>query len=140
MKRRYNKFKSYGVDSKWELTLKEGLFKDLKYHPTKLQYTVPSSNHSYEPDWELKLGGKVIYIEAKGRFRDRAEFTKYLHIRESLTNEQELVFLFMKPNNALPGAQRRKDGTRRTHAEWAETNDFRWFDETNITTLIGEVK
>jgi hypothetical protein len=32
----------------------------------------------------------------------------------------------------MPGAKKRKDGTKRTHAEWAETNKFRWFSEVNL--------
>ena len=44
----------------------------------------------------------------------------------------ELVFLFQKPFSPMPGATKRKDGTKRTHAEWAETNGFRWFSETKL--------
>ena len=29
----------------------------------------------------------------------------------------------------MPQAKKRKDGTKRSHAEWAETNGFRWFTE-----------
>jgi len=34
--------------------------------------------------------------------------------------------------NITPGAKRRKDGTKRSHAEWAERNNFRWFSVYNI--------
>ena len=40
-----------------------------------------------------------------------------------------MVFLFANPASPMPGAKRRKDGTKRTHAEWAETNGFRWYSE-----------
>ena len=33
---------------------------------------------------------------------------------------------------ASPGAKRRKDGTKRSHAEWATANGFRWFSEDTI--------
>ena len=44
----------------------------------------------------------------------------------------ELVFLFQKPFSPMPGATIRKDGTKRTHAEWAETNNFRWYSEDTL--------
>ena len=136
--RKYNTYKSYGVDSKWELHLRETVFKKLKYHPLKLHYTKPETEHTYEPDWIIDEA-KTIYIEAKGRFRDRAEYTKYIHIRESLdSNWEELVFLFMKPMCPMPGAKKRKDGTIRTHSEWAEKQGFRWFSEKNVHLLLGE--
>ena len=32
----------------------------------------------------------------------------------------------------MPGAKRRKDGTKRSHGEWATANGFRWFSEDSI--------
>ena len=32
----------------------------------------------------------------------------------------------------MPGATVRQDGTKRTHAEWAETNNFTWYDEESL--------
>ena len=32
----------------------------------------------------------------------------------------------------MPQAKKRKDGTKRSHKEWAEANDFRWFSEETI--------
>jgi len=32
----------------------------------------------------------------------------------------------------MPGAKVRQDKTKRTHAEWAETNGFRWFSEETL--------
>jgi hypothetical protein len=137
---RYNRAKGYKADSRWEEKLRVGIFKDIKYHPQKINYVKPATNHTYEPDWRLDKGRKVIYIEAKGRFRDRAEYTKYLHVREALKANEELVFLFMKASTPMPFAKRRKDGTIRSHAEWAEKNGFRWFDEKNIHLLLGDKK
>jgi hypothetical protein len=75
-------------------------------------------------------------IEAKGRFMDSSEAAKYVWIRKKLPEGTELVFLFMKPNCAMPHAKKRKDGTRRTHAEWADKNNFRWFDEYTIKGIL----
>ena len=138
MKQRFNTYKSYRADSKWEEKLRVGIFKDIKYHPQRIEYTKPSTSHRYEPDWRLDKGNRVIYIEAKGRFRDRPEFMKYVYIREALQINEELIFLFMKPLTPMPNAKRRKDGTIRTHAEWAEKENFRWFSEKNIHLLLGD--
>ena len=32
----------------------------------------------------------------------------------------------------MPGAKKRKDGTKRTHAEWAEANEFKWYSEETL--------
>ena len=71
-------------------------------------------------------------LEAKGRFWDYPEYSKYIHIRTALPADTELVFLFQKPFAPMPGAKIRKDKTKRTHAEWAETNNFRWYREETL--------
>ena len=45
---------------------------------------------------------------------------------------KELVFVFANPSAPMPRAKKRKDGTKRSHAEWAEANGFRWFTENNL--------
>ena len=42
------------------------------------------------------------------------------------------MFVFQKPYSPMPGAKVRQDKTKRTHAEWAETNGFRWFSEETL--------
>ena len=42
----------------------------------------------------------------------------------------------MKPTLAKPHEKVRKDGTKRSHAEWAEKNNFRWFDEDTIKEIL----
>ena len=32
----------------------------------------------------------------------------------------------------MPQAKRRKDGTKRTHSEWAESKGFRWYSSRSI--------
>jgi hypothetical protein len=32
----------------------------------------------------------------------------------------------------MPQAKRRKDGTKRSHSEWASSKGFRWFSENSI--------
>ena len=79
-----------------------------------------------------KIDGKTILLEAKGRFWDHAEYIKYIHIRKALPKNTELIFLFQKPFAPMPQAKKRKDGTKRTHAEWAEKNNFTWYNEESL--------
>ena len=121
-----------GYDSFWEYDVHQDILGNWKHHHDVIPYVIP---HKYEPDFVRVIDGKTILLEAKGRFWDHAEYSKYIWIRETFkekVEEYELVFLFQKPYSAMPGAKVRKDGTKRTHAEWAETNGFRWFSEETL--------
>ena len=121
-----------GYDSKWEYELHQKELKNWEHHNGILEYTI---EHKYHPDFIKIINDKVIYLEAKGRFWDYNEYSKYIWIREALTEqvgEFELVFLFQKPYAPMPQAKKRKDGTKRTHAEWAETNNFKWYSEETL--------
>mgnify|MGYP006226766601 CR=1 FL=1 len=80
--------------------------------------------------FELKIGlnkDNAIVIDYGGKPVGK--------IREALKEqigELELVFLFQKPFAPMPGAKIRKNGTKRTHAEWAETNNFTWYSEETL--------
>jgi len=140
-----------GYDSYLEYELHKNELKGCTYHPEKrIQYV---SKHSYEPDFVTEIclekdckctksrrcgRTKGILVEVKGRFRERKEASKYLDIRESLSQEdqaagnksqaeQELIFLFQDSDKPMPFAQRRKDGTKQTHGEWASKNGFRFY-------------
>lgn len=129
--RRNGKWKAGAAraDSKWEGKLRDTILKDCEYHADKIPYFV---EHTYEPDF---VSGDII-IEAKGRFRERAEATKYIWVRKALEEtDKELVFLLYNPNTAFPHAKARKDGTKMSHAEWCEKNKFKWYTE----ETIGEV-
>ena len=118
-----------GYDSIWEYEIHQTLLKDWKHNWDNIDYIV---KHKYEPDFVKIIDNKTILIEAKGRFWDYAEYSKYIHIRNSLPDNYELVFLFQKPFSPMPGAKVRRDGTKRTHAEWAETNNFKWYNEESL--------
>ena len=118
-----------GYDSLWEYGVHQDLLGDWKHHWETIEYVV---KHNYEADFVREFDGKIVLLEAKGRFWDYAEYSKYIWIRDALPQNMELVFLFQKPYSAMPGAKVRKDGTKRTHAEWAETNNFRWFSEETL--------
>ena len=115
-----------GYDSKWESELHNTVLKGWKLHTSKLNYVV---QHSYTPDFIKVINNKTILIEAKGRFWDHAEYSKYIWIKKSLPKNTELIFLFASPHAAMPGAKKRKDGTKFSHSEWAEKNKFKWYSE-----------
>jgi hypothetical protein len=118
-----------GYDSLWEHTLHNGLLDGWDHHTQKFPYVV---EHMYHADFLKKVGKKTILLEAKGRFWDHAEYSKYIWIKKALPKEYELVFLFANASAPMPQAKRRQDGTRRSHAEWAEANGFRWFTEASL--------
>ena len=118
-----------GYDSNWEYELHSGILDGWSFHTDKVPYTV---EHNYHPDFIREVEGKKILLEAKGRFWDYAEFSKYIWISKTLPEDTELVFLFANPSAPMPQAKRRKDGTKRSHGEWASANNFRWFSEDSI--------
>lgn len=111
-------------DSKWEKTLHEGLLKNADYHTKDhVSYSIPKT---YKPDFIVRRSDGDIYVEAKGRFRDRDEARKYIFIKECV---DRFVFLFMDPDKPMPFAKKRKDGTKQSHAQWAEKQGIEWFTE-----------
>ena len=118
-----------GYDSNWEYELHQGILDAWEHHVDKVEYVI---EHKYEPDFIRTIDGKKILLEAKGRFWDFAEFNKYVWIAKALPADIELVFLFANPSAPMPAAKVRKDGTRRSHGEWASANNFRWFSEDTI--------
>lgn len=118
-----------GYDSKWEHDLHKGFLKGWDFHSEKIKYWV---ERAYNPDFLREFDGKKILLETKGRFWDSAEYSKYVWLAKVLPDDVELVFLFYNPALPMPRAKRRADGTKRSHAEWAEKNGFRWFAEYNF--------
>lgn len=115
-----------GYDSNFEYELHQGVLKTWDFHSETIDYII---EHTYHPDFIKQIDGKTILVEAKGRFWDNAEFSKYIWINKALPDDYELVFLFAEPNAPMPQAKRRRDGTKRTHAEWADSKGFRWYSE-----------
>ena len=94
-----------GFDSLWEYNLYEETLKSWKHHAQCIDYIIEKS---YEPDFVKVIDGKA------------------------LKKNVELVFLFQKPFSPMPGARVRRDGTKRTHAEWADKNNFLWYSEDTL--------
>ena len=115
-----------GYDSKWEAALHKRLLDSWDLHTQEVPYIV---EHKYNPDFVKVIDGKTILVEAKGRFWDYQEYNKYIWIKKALPKDYELVFLFASPSAPMPYARRRRDGTKFSHAEWAEKNKFKWYSE-----------
>lgn len=135
-----SRYEMYKFDSEFEEKLVAGVMKSFSYHSMTLDYVKPETNHRYTPDWVIsKDDGALVLIEAKGRFRSREEMDKYKNIRDSIAlweKPGELVFLFQKPSLYVFGAKARKDGSKCSHAEWAQKQGFRWFTEQTILNLL----
>ena len=119
IKRRTKKNIPNGYDSWFEYDLHQKM-RQCQYHTQHISYV---QERKYEPDFIYKN----ILIEAKGRFRTRDEARKYVDVRKCLDAAYELVFIFMNPNTAMPGARKRADGTRYNMAEWADKQGFRYY-------------
>lgn len=121
-------------DSMTEKRLHEGPFEKLDFHTAKIHYHI---EHTYEPDFIVKVGGKIIYIEVKGYFQDRSETQKYNWIKKSLHPEkEELVFVFEKPDRPIHFQAKKKDGTKMTHRQWCEKQGFRVFSEEDAHLIV----
>ena len=118
-----------GYDSNWEYLLHTTILKDWSIHTETIEYVV---EHVYHPDFIREIDGIKYLLEAKGRFWDHAEYSKYVWIKKHLPINTELVFLFAEPTAPMPQAKRRKDGTKRTHSEWAQSRGFKWFSAHSI--------
>lgn len=121
-------------DSMTEKRLHEGVLSGLEHHCEKINYTVP---HRYEPDFVYRDSESVFYLEVKGYFQDASELQKYKHVKKSLGEGQYLVFVFETPHKPIHFQKKRSDGTKMTHAQWAEKEGFMWFTECTIKNLVG---
>ena len=48
--------------------------------------------------------------------------------------------MFANPSAPMPNAKLRKDGTKRTHGEWATLNKFRWYTEATLPNEWVDMK
>lgn len=122
-----------GYDSGLEERLHKGILRNWEVHPEQLAYIIKSH---YHPDFGRTIDGITYIIEAKGRFWDSKEYSKYLWIRESLPDNYKLIFIFDNPNLPMPNAKRRKDGTKRSHGEWAKSHGFEYYSEENFPKAL----
>ena len=101
--------------------------KKCNYEPFIIPYEWKAT---YLPDFVPKDDPTLI-IEAIGCFRSKHEIRKYIAVAES-NPHLRLVFIFMRPDRAMLGAKRRRDGTKYSMAEWAEAHGFLWYTEDTL--------
>lgn len=123
-----------GYDSKFERVLDKGALSVATYHPKRIKYVIPEREAYYEPDWEYK----DWVIEGKGRFRSSADAMRYLNIRDAIEEDgKRFIFVFQKPDLPMPGAKKRRSGTKLCHSEWAEKHGFMWATPETIGDIIN---
>jgi hypothetical protein len=96
----------------------------------------------YEPDFIYYPDDDftVVYIEAKGRFRDSQEARKYVDVVKSLEAFEELVMVFADPDKPMPRARKRADGTRFSHGDWARKNGIKFYSPSTLPREWGVKK
>jgi hypothetical protein len=112
----------------------EGGLKGVDYEPIKVDYEVVE-HRKYTPDGVMG----DIWFEVKGRFRTRHEMDKYIHVRRS-NKFSEIIFVLHSKNVALPGARKRRDGTRRCIEDWLNENEFRFTYECDMKKFMKLLK
>lgn len=121
-------------DSLVEKDLHEGPLKNTQFHPEKIHYV---SHHTYEADFSYRDSKGIEWlIEAKSIFNDSKEASKYKWIRESLNDDQILVFCLEKPEQPIYWSSKRKDGSKQTMQEWCERNGFLVFTKDTIHKIL----
>lgn len=88
-----------------------------------VKYVVPSTNHTYLPDFRLPNG---IIVETKGRFV-LADRKKHLLIQKQHPN-LDIRFVFTSSKNKISKA------SKTTYADWCNKNGFKFADK-----LIPEI-
>lgn len=113
-----------GYDSTFEHDLHQEVLKSWQHHISELPYHVEKK---YYPDFTREIDDVTYYIEAKGRFWTGDEAAKYVWVTRSLRSNEKLILIFADPNLPMPGSRKRKNGSRRSHAEWATDQGIEWY-------------
>ena len=99
------------------------------YEPCQIDYRV---ERKYTPDFVYELNGRVYYIECKGYFRS-GDTQKYRAINQCLKENEELIFVLMKPN------QKVSKSTKNTMAQWCDKHDILWYNIETLKELVDYV-
>lgn len=101
---------------------------DYEYEPKdkRLKYSVPSSEHTYTPDFVI--GSK--FYETKGYIRTIQERRKYVYIQKQ-NPDIELVMVFQNPDLPI------RKGSKTTYKEWFSKRGIRSITQEE---LIKELK
>lgn len=94
-----------------------------EYEPESFLWNPPAQK--YTPDFKIyRANGKPLYVEYKGYLRpmDKVKMVQMKKQRPDV----DIRFVFQKADKPMAGSRPRKDGTRLTHAEWAEKHGYLW--------------
>lgn len=113
-----------GYDSTFEHDLHKTILKKWEHHSSEIPYHIEKR---YYPDFTRTVGDITYYVEAKGRMWTGDEAAKYVWVSKSLRSNEKLILIFADPSLPMPGSRKRKNGTRRSHAEWGDSNGITWY-------------
>jgi len=99
------------------------------YEPCQIDYRI---ERKYTPDFVYELNERVYYIECKGYFR-AGDTQKYRAINQCLKENEELIFVLMKPN------QKVSKSTKNTMAQWCDKHDILWYNIETLKELVDYV-
>ena len=97
-----------------------------EYEPSRYDYIVKKK---YIPDFVGQSEDKLLLIECKGFFRV-GDTKKYTSIRDSLSDDKELIFILYNPNKKL------RKGSKMNMGEWCDKEGIRWFTLNNIKNVF----
>jgi len=120
------RFQKLNFRSKFEKDVSQHLHGFL-YEPFTVPYTI---HRNYKPDFVHEVTGTLV--ECKGFFRD-GDTKKYKSVRDSLPENQRLVFVLMHPNKKI------RKGATMTMAQWCDKEEIMWYTIDTLQELISDV-
>ena len=90
----------------------------VEYESEKVAYTIPASEHTYNPDFKLPNG---IRVETKGRFV-LADRKKHLLVKEQNPN-LDIRFVFSNSKNKI------NKKSKTTYGDWCDKHGFKYADK-----------
>jgi len=113
--------KKYGFKSGLEENISNQIASkgiEVKYESEKISYTIPASQHTYNPDFRLPNG---IIVETKGRFV-AADRKKHQLVKEQHP-ELDIRFVFSNSKNKI------SKNSKTTYGMWSEKNGYKYADK-----------
>jgi hypothetical protein len=90
----------------------------VEYETEKVAYTIPASQHTYNPDFKLPNG---IFVETKGRFV-AADRKKHLLVKAQ-NPTLDIRFVFSNSKNKITKT------SKTTYGDWCDKNGYIYSDK-----------
>jgi hypothetical protein len=90
----------------------------VEYETEKVAYTIPASQHTYNPDFKLPNG---IFVETKGRFV-AADRKKHLLVKAQ-NPTLDIRFVFSNSKNKITKT------SKTTYGDWCDKNGYKYSDK-----------